>query len=274
MRIDSHQHFWYYHPEREGWIDDSMAVIRKDFLPQDLKPVLEKNNIEGCVAVEANDSEEESEFLLELAAKNPFIKGVVGWIDLSAENCEERLSYFAENTFFKGIRHTLQAETESFILSENFQNGISQLGKFNLSYDLLVYEHQLAAAIKLVKKFPNQRFVLDHMAKPQISIGPSEQWVSNIRELAGCGNVYCKLSGLVTETTGFNWNFEDFIPFLKVVADAFGQDKLMFGSDWPVCLAAGKYEDTFKIVKDFFSNHGEIVLEKIMGKNAIEFYKL
>lgn len=274
MRIDSHQHFWNYDPERESWIPDTMAVIRKDFLPIDLKPVLEKNNIDGCVVVQADESEEESQFLLELAAKNAFIKGVVGWVDLCAENSEERLSYYAENPLFKGIRYILQAKKDEFILSPQFQKGIAQLEKFNLSYDLLVLERQLPTAIALVKKFPKQRFVLDHLAKPQISNGVSAEWENNIRKLGSCANVYCKLSGLLTETDDFKWKPEDFTPFLEIVFQAFGEDRLLFGSDWPVCLSAGKYEDALSIIEHYFATKSELALEKIMGQNAINFYRL
>lgn len=183
MRIDSHQHFWYYHPQRESWITDDMSGIRRNVLPEDLEPVLKTNEMDGCIAVQANESEDESQFLLDLAAHNSFIKGVVGWVDLTADNSEEKLAHFAENPLFKGIRHALQAESIEFITSKDFKKGIAKLEKFNLSYDLLVLEHQLPATIKLVKQFPHQRFVLDHMAKPQISEGISPQWVKDITEL-------------------------------------------------------------------------------------------
>lgn len=274
MRIDSHQHFWYYHPQRESWITDDMAKIRRNFLPEDLKPILDKNKMDGCIAVQANDSEDETEFLLHLAQQHPFIKGVVGWVDLTAENVEERLSYFSQNPLFKGIRHTLQAESVEFITSKSFQRGIAKLNKFGLSYNLLVLEHQLAAATKLVRNFPEQRFVLDHLAKPQISKGVSHEWKDNIQELAQAGNVYCKISGLVTETANFEWTQEDFVPFLDVVLKSFGEDKLVFGSDWPVCLAAAEYSDTLEILNAYFSAHGENVSGKIFGSNAMEFYRL
>lgn len=274
MRIDSHQHFWYFHPGREGWITDDMAAIRKDFLPEHLEPVLRKNNIDGCIAVQANGSEAESQFLLALAADNPYIKGVVGWVDLTAENAGERLAHYAAFPLFKGIRHPLQSENIDFIGSLGFQRGIAELGQFDLSYDLLVLEHQLPASLALVKQFPQQRFVLDHMAKPSISKGVSAQWSEHIMKLGQCPNLYCKVSGFLTETEGFQWNDRDFDPFLETVYRAFGADRLMFGSDWPVCLAAGTYEDSLRILSQFFSKRDEIVLDKIMGRNAIEFYVL
>lgn len=274
MRIDSHQHFWSYNPQRESWITDDMREIRRDFFPEDLEPLLLRNRFDGCIAVEANDSEEETEFLLNLGAKIPFIKGVVGWVDLTADNCEERMAYFSESPLFKGIRHTLQKEKPDFMLNSAFRKGISLLKEFNLSYDLLVLEHQLPEAIELVKAFPAQRFVLDHMGKPQISRGLSNQWTNNIQELGRCKNVFCKVSGFLTETENFQWDSNDFSPFLKTVADAFGEDRLMFGSDWPVCLSAGNYGDTTSIVESFYKSKSEIDLEKLMGKNAVTFYRI
>lgn len=274
MKIDSHQHFWYYNPQRENWINDSMMAIRKDFLPTDLKPVLNRNHFDGCVAIQANESEDESEFLLNLAGRNSFIKGVVGWINLIADSSQERLSHFTKNPLFKGIRSILQTRSNEYITSKNFWNSISKLSEFDLTYDLLIQEHQLPAVIKLVKEFPNQRFVLDHMAKPQVSKGLSPKWTENIQNLASMGNVYCKISGLLTETENFKWKPDNFVPFIEIVSNAFGEDKLMYGSDWPVCLCAGKYEDTSHFIKEYFSQKGEIVYDKIFGKNAMEFYRL
>jgi L-fuconolactonase len=270
MRIDSHQHFWYYNPQRESWITDEMSNIRKDFLPEDLGPVLERNNIDGCIAVQANESEEESQFLLDLASQNSFVKGVVGWVDLAADNCEERLAYFSKNPLFKGIRHTLQNEDSH----TNFKRGISCLRKFDFSCELLVREHQLPEVIALVKEYPAQRFLLDHMGKPQISQGLSNKWIENIQQLGACNNVSCKVSGFLSETESFEWDVNDFMPFFDAMAGAFGENRIMFGSDWPVCLAAGTYEDTVKIVERFFVNRGNSVLDKVMSTNAVIFYNL
>lgn len=274
MRIDSHQHFWHYNPQRESWITDDMASIRKDFLPNDLKPVLENNAINGCIAIQASNSEEETQFLLDFASQYSFIKGVVGWVDLTAENVEERLSYFGENPVLKGIRHTLQGESIAFITSEEFQRGISKLSSYDLSYDLLILEHQLEAATTLVNNFPEQKFILDHLAKPRVSKGISKEWTEGIEKLARAKNVYCKLSGMVTETSNFQWTQEDFFPFLDVAVKSFGVDKLLYGSDWPVCLTAAQYGETIQILHAYFSKRGENVSEKIMGMNAREFYKL
>ncbi|WP_424494695.1 amidohydrolase family protein [Salinimicrobium sp. GXAS 041] len=275
MNIDSHQHFWNYDPAKYSWINDSMHKIKKDFLPSDLAPVLQKNGIGGTVAVEAFHSEKETEFLLDLASEFPFIKAVVGWVDLYSENVGSRLKMFSKNPVFKGVRHTVYDEKGEFLTENLFQKGIAALGKFGLTYDLLIFEHQLPGAIELMKKFPKQRFVLDHMAKPRISPdGPSEEWTSNIRTLAENKNVFCKVSGLVTETPGFHREIRDFIPFLDVVVDAFGEDRLMFGSDWPVCLSAADYEDTMAIVRDYFAAYGEESMRKLLGGNAARCYRI
>ena len=275
MIIDSHQHFWKYNPTRDSWIDDSMEVIQKDFLPKDLKPILKANNVDGCIAVQADQSEEETEFLLQCAKENPFIKGVVGWVDLRADTIEERLEHFAKNKLFKGVRHIVQAEVDDdFMLGSNFLNGISKLEQFNLTYDILVFPHQLPAAIELAKKFPHQKFVLDHIAKPRISEGIENQWLNNIQMLAANKNVSCKISGMVTETKGFKWKKSDFTPFLNAIVTAFGTDRVLFGSDWPVCLLAGQYKDIMEIVDAFFEEHFPNGKTKVFGENAIRIYNL
>ncbi|UZH56676.1 amidohydrolase family protein [Salinimicrobium tongyeongense] len=274
MKIDSHQHFWSYNPHRESWITDDMSGIRRDFFPKDLEPLLRQNKFDGCIAVQANDTEAESQFLLDLAAHNDFIKGVVGWVDLTAESCEERLSFFSQNSLFKGIRYTLQKEKPDFILNPLFKRGISLLSKFNLTFDLLVLEHQLPEVIQLVKEFPAQPFVLDHMAKPQVSKGLSYDWIENIKLLSSYKNVYCKVSGFLTETEDFKWLKNNFNPFFDVVSEAFGENRLMYGSDWPVCLAAGSYADTLEIVEDYFYTQENGLFKKLMGINAEKFYHL
>lgn len=274
MILDSHQHFWNYDSRRYAWIEDSMAILRKDFLPVDLKPVLEKYNTRGCIAVQADQSEEETEFLLKLAGRHEFIKGVIGWIDLTANNIEERLNYYFENPFLKGLRHTVYDEKGEFMLDPSFQKGINLLEKFDLTYDILVFDYQLAGAIDLVKKFPNQSFVLDHLGKPLIYGEPTGKWIMNIRELATYENVFCKLSGMFTQTENFKWKATDFFPFLEIVLDAFGIDRIMYGSNWPVCLCAGSYKDTMEILLNFFSTYEQEALEKVMSRNASEFYKI
>lgn len=274
MKIDSHQHFWKFDPGKNAWIPDEMAVIRKDFFPEDLQPVLEKNQISGCVAVQAAPTEEETQFLLNLAEEYDFIKGVVGWVDFSKPDVADRLAHFIKNPRFKGIRHMLQSKPADFMLNEDFLNGMAVFEDFNLTYDLLVVENQLREAIELVEKFPNQKFVLDHLAKPNISRGVSSEWKNLISDLATNQNIHCKISGILTETENFYWKPEDFQPFLEFVFETFGENRLMFGSDWPVCLPAGNYGDTISIVENFLQDKNEIVLEKVMGKNASKFYQL
>lgn len=274
IQIDSHQHFWKFDPVRDAWIDDSMQVIRKDFLPKDLAPILLENGIAACVAVQADQSETETEFLLALADQNSFIQGVVGWVDLVASNLEERLAYFSTHPKFKGVRHIAQGEADDYLLRPAVQKGISQLDKFGLTYDILVFAHQLPAAIELVRQFPNQKFVVDHIAKPKISEGLSATWQKNIQTLAEFPNVYCKLSGMVTETAEFSWSKSDFTPFIDLVLEAFGTDRVMYGSDWPVCLLAATYQEQLTIVKDHIITLSKTEQAKIMGGNAIDFYNL
>tara|TARA_R110002126_G_scaffold30602_1_gene99801 strand:+ start:64508 stop:65332 length:825 start_codon:yes stop_codon:yes gene_type:complete len=274
MIIDSHQHFWKFDPVRDAWIDNSMQVLRKDFLPKDLKPILESNKVDGCIAVQADQSEAETAFLLQFAKENPMVKGVVGWVDLCNNNVNERLAYFSKNELLKGIRHISQAEADNFLLRKDFQNGISKLEKFDLVYDILIFPKQLPAAIKLVKKFPNQRFVLNHMAKPKISEKLDANWEGQIKTLASCENIACKISGLVTETTNYNWIQNNFKPFLEIVFNAFGMDRVLFGSDWPVCLLAASYNEVLQIVENFTKGFSEPERNKLFGQNATRIYKL
>lgn len=275
MVIDSHQHFWKYDPVRYDWINDSMKVLQKDFLPSNLGPILQKNKVDGCVAVQADQSEAETEFLLHLARENDFIKGVVGWVDLRADNVAERLVHFSEDKNLKGVRHIVQAEPDpEFMLRKDFQNGIQNLAQFGLTYDILVYPHQLAAAVLLARAFPDQKFVLDHIAKPKITEGLDRGWVDQIKELALNPNVSCKVSGMVTETKNFKWRQEDFSPFIEVVLEAFGWQRVLYGSDWPVCLLGGNYNEVLTIVTDYISKLSTVEREGIMGLNAIKFYSL
>ena len=254
MIIDTHQHFWNYNPFRDSWIDDSMGVIRRDFLPKDLKPILEDNAVDGCIAVQADQSEAETNFLLQCAKENPFVKAVVGWVNLCADDIEIRLEHFSKNKVFKGVRHIIQAENETFVLRSDFQNGISKLERFGLVYDILVFPQHLENIIKLAQKFPKQHFILNHIAKPKMSETMDTTWVNNINTLARCQNVSCKISGLVTETENYQWEETMFKPFLDVIVNAFGADRLLFGSDWPVCLLASKYQGVLQIVKNYFNN--------------------
>ncbi|EID74404.1 amidohydrolase family protein [Imtechella halotolerans] len=272
--IDSHQHFWKYNPSRDTWIDNSMQVLQRDFLPEDLEPLVKSNGVKGCVAVQADQSEEETMFLLDLATQNKFINGVVGWVDLRASNISERLAFFKTNSLFKGVRHIVQVEAPGFLMQNDFLSGMEQLQTFGCTYDLLIYEHQLEEALAFVKKFPNQLFVIDHMAKPKISKGVSTHWKKYMEALASHENVYCKLSGMVTETDFFKWNKEMFYPFLDVVVSEFGTQRIMFGSDWPVCLLSCNYNEMLMPINSYFQEFSLTEKKQIMHTNAVNFYSL
>lgn len=274
MRIDSHQHFWRFNPADYGWMKSGWP-IRRDFLPVDLEPELRARHLDGCVAVQARQSLAESRWLLELADGTPMIRGVVGWVDLCSPNVAKDLEEFAEHPKFVGVRHVVQDEPDDgFMLREDFQRGIAALSGFDLTYDLLVFPRQLPAAIALVQKFPEQPFVLDHLAKPRIKDGALSPWREQIRALAKLPNVACKVSGMVTEADWQNWQSDDFKPYLEVVFEAFGPDRLMFGSDWPVCLLAGSYERVLGLAQDYVSRLGKDAKAKFFGENAARFYGL
>jgi L-fuconolactonase len=274
MRIDSHQHFWHYNAVKHSWIDDNMKMIRRDFLPEDLQPVLLQNKIDGCVAVQADQTENETNFLLQLANENAFVKGIVGWVDLCAANIKDRLEYYAQYKVIKGFRHVLQGEVPAFMLQPSFLNGIAQLQQFNFTYDILVFPHQLKAVLELVKCFPHQRFVIDHIAKPYIKAGLIDEWKTAVQQIAVHENVYCKISGMVTEADYSSWQKEDFIPYINVVVSLFGTKRIMFGSDWPVCLVAASYKNMYNIVGDYFASFSQNEQQLFFGKNAMDFYKL
>ncbi len=275
MRIDAHQHFWKFNPVRDSWINDEMAVIQKDFMPEDLQPLLQENRFDGCIAVQADQSEEKTTFLTDLANENPFIKGVVGWVDLQAENITERLQHFSQHPIIKGFRHVLQGEPQrDLMLSPKFINGIAALKPFGFTYDILIFPDQLIYSKNLAAQFPEQKFVVDHLAKPYIKKQEIKEWTLDMEALAKHPNVYCKLSGMVTEAEWKGWSKENFKPYMDVVVDAFGTDRIMFGSDWPVCQVAASYKEVVDIVQDYFSSFSELEQKKIFGGNAAAFYNL
>lgn len=274
MVIDSHQHFWIFDPVRDSWITPEMDTIQRDFLPADLKPELDANGIDGCVAVQADQSDVETEFLLHLADANDFIKGVVGWIDLRAPNLYGRLEKYSQFEQLKGFRHVVQGEPDGFILQPDFIKGVAQLAAFDFTYDILVYPTQLADAYIFARQLPNVRFVLDHIAKPYIKKEEIEPWASDIKRLAELPNVSCKISGMVTEADWYLWKKADFNPYLDIVFEAFGTDRLLFGSDWPVCLVASDYGKMKSVVTDYISALTENEQGKVMGNNAMAFYSL
>jgi len=274
MIIDSHQHFWKYEPARHAWIDDKMKAIQKDFMPRNLRPVLDELRIDGCVSVQVDQREEETRFLLELAEEYPFIKAVVGWVDLRADNIEERLEYFSGFDNLAGFRHILQAEEPERMLETDFFRGINALHKYGFTYDILIFPRHLAAATELVRKFPDQKFVVDHLAKPNIRDGAFEQWSHKFRELGKADNVWCKASGLVTEADWGNWNPDGMMPYLDFAFEIFGTKRLLFGSDWPVCLLAGSYEQVYSLLADYMANFSDDERRDVLGSNALRFYEI
>jgi L-fuconolactonase len=275
MTIDAHQHFWVYNPVRDAWINDDMKVIQRNFLPGDLAPVLIENKVDGCVAVQADQSEEETIFLLEQANGHDFVKGVVGWVDLRSPELSSRLEHFSEFPKLKGFRHIVQGEPDNrFLLREDFCRGVQLLAQYGFSYDILIYPTQLEAAEAFVQRFPDHRLVIDHMAKPYIKTGDIGGWEKSMRNIARSGNVYCKVSGLITEADWQRWKPEDVQPYLEVALEAFGPQRLMYGSDWPVCLVAGDYKRVKGLVTDFIARLSPAEQAAIMGGNATAFYKL
>lgn len=275
MIIDAHQHFWKYSPTRHAWIGEEMSVLKRDFLPSDLSTIYERNSVIGCVAVQADGSEEETEFLLQLAIENDFIKGVVGWVDLQDKNVEARLHHYQPFKKLKGFRHVVQDEPDpNFMLRDDFRAGLKALEGFDYTYDILIYPHQLDAAIRTVQDFPRVKFVLDHIAKPDIENSKMADWLPKIKILAQSPNIYCKVSGMVTEAAWKNWRQEDFAPYLESVTEAFGIKRLMFGSDWPVCLLSGNYEEVLGIVKTHMTQYSTADQEQLFYKNALSFYRL
>lgn len=275
MIIDSHQHFWNYEPEKHLWIDDEMSVIRRDFLSDDLQKVFAENGVDACVAVQADQTTEETNFLISIAENNNFIKGVVGWVNLRSESIEEDLLKYKKYDVVKGFRHVVQGEQDhNFMLRPEFLRGIELLGKYDLCYDILIFPHQLGATLELVKKFPNQKFVIDHIAKPYIKDGFFEGWAVMMREIAKHQNVYCKISGMITEAGYKTWTTEQVHPYMKLVLESFGAGRVMYGSDWPVCLVAGNYSMVKSLVTDFISDLSQEQQNAIMGGNAAKFYNL
>ena len=274
-KIDAHQHFWRYDPIDYSWINEEMPHLKKDFLPDDLYPVLTANGVEGTVAVQALQDEKENEFLLDLAENHPFVLGVVGWIDLKSPNLAARLNNYNAFDKLKGFRHVLQDEEDSeYILNEAFQRGLNAIFEMGYSYDLLVLPHQLKGAIKTVSNFEKGSFVLDHLAKPDIKNGQNDKWKDNIKALAEFPNVYCKLSGMITEAAWNHWEEKEFYPYMDIVMEAFGEERVMFGSDWPVCKLAGSYEQVIGLVEGYFKGHSESTLQSIWHSNAVNFYRL
>src|SRR5882724_1633756 len=273
--IDAHQHFWKFDPIRDTWITDDMRVIQRDFLPPDLEPLLQQAGLDGCVLVQVEQSEEENEFLLANAEKYDFIKGVVGWVDLQSPVVEEQLARWARFPKMKGFRHILQGERDrALMLKPAFKRGIALLQKYGFSYDILIYPDQLGYTRDFVAAFPDQRLVIDHIAKPYIKDKKlTDEWKAAIRAVAAHEHVYCKISGMVTEADWTSWTAADLTPYIDIVVEAFGTKRIMYGKDWPVCLVAASYAEMIQVVKDYFSSFSSDEQDAFFGKNAIKFYK-
>lgn len=274
MIIDSHHHLWNYDPVTYAWINDEMALLKRDFLLSEYEAVLEYNGISGSIVVQATTTEKETDLLLEISKKSKYILGVVGWVNLLSKDLEDKLGAFGEHPKFKGVRHPIQDETLGFMRSKDFKLGISKLQTYGLSYDLLLHPSQLAEARKLVAEHPDQVFIVDHIAKPAIRDRQLQTWKKEIEKIAKYPNVYCKLSGMVTEAKWHRWIIHDFKPYIDVVLEHFGAERVMFGSDWPVCLLSATYEQVLTILKFFIRYLSPDEKENILSRNAIRAYQL
>ena len=274
IRVDAHQHFWRYDPVEYGWIDGAMAALRRDFLPSDARPEMAAAGVDACVAVQARQSLDETRWLLSLADAHPFIVGVVGWVDLQSPSVDDDLAAFSAHPKLVGIRHIVQSEADDFLSRPAFRRGIARLDRWGLAYDILIHARHLAEAVRFVGDFPAQRFVLDHLAKPEIRKGALDEWRADIERLAAFPNVCCKLSGLVTEADWRAWRPDQLRPYLDVTFECFGADRLMIGSDWPVCTLAAGYADTMGLVVNYLAQASAWERELVLGGTALRFWNL
>lgn len=277
MKLDAHQHFWRYTAEDYGWIDDAMSAIRRDFLPTDLAPVLAAAGLDGAIAVQARQTLAETDWLLELATAHPeVVRAVVGWVPLRdvGPAVGPILDGYIGHKAFKGVRHVLQGEPDAYMADPSFHAGVREVTARGLTYDLLIFGRQLPAAIEFVDCHPNQRIVLDHIAKPVVKGLPSAQWLGQLGELARRENVMCKFSGVVTEVPGWQWTPELLRPYFDAALVAFGPKRLMFGSDWPVCLVASDYARWFEFVRHCIEPLSADEQAAILGGNAARAYRI
>jgi L-fuconolactonase len=272
--IDTHQHFWNYDAQKQDWINEDMQAIQKDFLPADLAIELKENKVEACISVQAAQSLQETDFLLAQAKANNFIQGVVGWVDLCDLKMEQALEKYATEKLLKGFRHILQAEPKGFMLAPSFKKGINALAKYNYTYDLLIYASQLKEAKEFISNHSTQPIVIDHLAKPNIKEGEWESWKKDINEIAQYPNVYCKISGMTTEANLNSWTIGTLKPYIDIAVEAFGTDRIMFGSDWPVCLLASSYSKWLETLQNYFNTFSIDEQASFFANNAIKFYKL
>ncbi len=276
MRIDAHHHLWNYDPVEYDWIDDSMAVIAKDFTPEALVATLKANDIDAAITVQARQTIEETQWLLSLADRTPEMIGVVGWIDLRADDIATQVAEFKEHPKLVGFRHVIQGESDpGFMANPSFIHGLQCLADNNLCYDLLIFAHQLPASIEMLKAVPNLRVVVDHIAKPDIKGGTDfDTWAANMHEIAALPGVHCKVSGMITEADWANWSEQELARYLDVIFDAFSWERIMFGSDWPVCLVAGEYSAVKGIISNYINTLSPEQQAAVMGGNAKQFYQI
>jgi L-fuconolactonase len=275
MRIDAHQHFWHYSAKEYGWIGPDMAMLKQDRLPENLIPLLRDADLDGAVVIQARQTLEETQWLLDLAEQYSFIKGVVGWVDLRSPDLHMQLERFSNHSKFCGVRHVVQDEPDDqFMLRDDFLRGIATLAEFDLTYDILIFPRHLPVACKVVARFPDQPFALDHIGKPPIKDGMLEPWSTGIGRLAAYPNVVCKISGMVTEADWRGWQPSHLRPYLDVVLEAFGPQRLMFGSDWPVCTVAGTYGQVVELVAAYARQLSVGEQAAIWGSTARQFYRL
>ena len=274
MRIDSHQHFWNYHPDRQEWIGPEMGTLKRDFLPEDLYPVLQASQIDGCIAVQAEEHFRETAFLLELSESHPWILGVVGWVEVAQDNLDELLDSWSQASKLLGFREILQSKEPEYLLRKEFIRGIQKLGSRGYTYDILTYPRQLPAALSLVDKCPNQRFVIDHLSKPDIKTGDWKAWKKSLQPFGERELVHAKVSGLVTEADWKKWDANQLYPYLEIALEIFGPKRLLFGSDWPVCLLAGEYGQVLEVIESFTNQLSADEKDAILGDTAQEFYSI
>jgi L-fuconolactonase len=274
MRIDAHQHFWNYDSERFDWINDDMAALRRNFLPEDLYPILQASQIDGCIAVQAEEHLRETAFLLELCEDHPWVLGVVGWAELAQDNLDEILDQWSNYSKLLGFREVLQSKEPEYMLRKEFIRGIHKLGQRGYTYDLLTYPQQLPAALQLVDACPNQFFVIDHLSKPDIKAGDWKAWKKSLQPFSERELVYAKVSGMVTEADWKKWSPADLFPYLEITLELFGPKRLLFGSDWPVCLVAGQYKEVLGVIESFADQLSAHEKEALFGGTAQEFYKI
>ena len=275
MRIDAHQHFWNHDPIKHFWINDDMKIIKRDFSPGDLAPLLKESKFDGTIAVQADETMAETTFLLDLARKNDYIKAVVGWVDLRKEAVEEDLLMLKSQQKLAGFRCIMQGtEDEAFLKNRLFIQNVSRLNQFDFTYDLLVFHNQMESLVRFTDKLQDNRLILDHIGKPDIKNKQIKQWKEQLRILSSNPNIYCKLSGMLTEADHQRWTYDDIMPYMETAAEYFGVDRLCFGSDWPVCLLAGSFKQVHDVVDRFVEQLNTTEREKIFGTNAAAFYKI